>query len=104
LLNDYARASKKEDKKRKLVLKLEGRILLKPLQLSFRLWVVNCQIKFTGTLQNNKLISRESVTGSFGEGFRTGLTACYRFNSRVGLEMGVNYYASQKQWRKQLTD
>jgi hypothetical protein len=59
---------------------------------------------FTGTLQNNKLISRESV-GSFGEGFRTGLTACYRFNSRVGLEMGVNYYASSsKQWRKQLTD
>jgi hypothetical protein len=93
--------------KEKIGTQIKGRILLKPLQLSFRLWVVNYQIKmFTqGTLQNNKLISRESVTGSFGEGFRTGLTAGYRFNSRVGLEMGVNYYASSsKQWRKQLTD
>jgi hypothetical protein len=41
-----------------------------------------------------QLVSRESITGSFGEGFRTGLTAGYRFNTRVGLEMAVNYYTS----------
>jgi hypothetical protein len=59
---------------------------------------------YSGTLQNNKLISRESVTGSFGEGFRTGLTAGYRFNSRVGLEMGVNYYASSSKTMAQTTN
>ena len=41
-----------------------------------------------------KLVSEESVTGSFGEGFRTGFTAGYRFNTRLGVEMGVNYYKS----------
>ena len=41
-----------------------------------------------------KLVSEESVTGSFGEGFRTGFTAGYRFNERLGVEMGVNYYNS----------
>ncbi|PRZ20349.1 outer membrane beta-barrel protein [Flavobacterium granuli] len=42
-----------------------------------------------------KLTSEESVTGSFGEGFRTGITAGYRFNTRLGVEMGVNYYSSK---------
>lgn len=42
------------------------------------------------------LVSKESVTGSFGEGFRTGLTGGYRFNTRVGFEMGVNYYTSNE--------
>lgn len=46
--------------------------------------------------QGGKLVSEESVTGSFGEGFRTGLTAGYRFNARVGVEMGINYYNSNK--------
>lgn len=41
-----------------------------------------------------QLVSEESVTGSFGEGFRTGLTAGYRFNARLGVEMGINYYNS----------
>ena len=41
-----------------------------------------------------KLTSEESVTGSFGEGFRTGINAGYRFNTRLGVEMGVNYYSS----------
>jgi opacity protein-like surface antigen len=41
-----------------------------------------------------KLVSEESVTGSFGEGFRTGITAGYRYNTRLGFEMGVNYYSS----------
>lgn len=42
-----------------------------------------------------KLVSEESVTGSFGEGFRTGVTAGYRFNARLGVELGVNYYSSK---------
>ncbi len=38
------------------------------------------------------LISRETNHGSFGEGFRFGGTAGYRFTTRLGVEMGVNYY------------
>ena len=41
-----------------------------------------------------KLVSEESVTGSFGEGYRTSFSAGYRFNERLGVEMGVNYYNS----------
>lgn len=59
---------------------------------------------YVGTLGNNKLASRESVTGSFGEGFRTGITAGYRFNTRLGLEMGVNYYSSSDKTMAQTTN
>lgn len=41
-----------------------------------------------------RLVSEESITGSFGKGFRTGVTVGYRFNTRVGFEMGINYYNS----------
>ena len=41
-----------------------------------------------------KLASRESITGSFGEGFRYGGNVGYRFTDRLGVEMGVNYYKS----------
>ncbi|UFH36482.1 outer membrane beta-barrel protein [Flavobacterium acetivorans] len=50
-----------------------------------------------------KLTSEESVTGSFGEGFRTGITAGYRFNTRLGVEMGVNYYSSNDKTMAQTT-
>ncbi|MDW8849809.1 outer membrane beta-barrel protein [Flavobacterium sp. MMLR14_040] len=40
------------------------------------------------------LLSRETNHGSFGEGFRTGLTAGYRFSTRLGVELGVNYFSS----------
>ncbi|EIA09747.1 outer membrane beta-barrel protein [Flavobacterium frigoris] len=43
---------------------------------------------------NGKLDSRESVTGSFGEGFRYGGNVGYRFTDRLGVEMGINYYNS----------
>jgi hypothetical protein len=59
---------------------------------------------YVGTLSNNKLASRESVTGSFGEGFRTGTTAGYRFNTRLGVEMGVIIILVIKQWHKQQID
>jgi len=38
------------------------------------------------------LVSREANHGSFGEGFRTGLTAGYRFSPRLGVEVGFNYF------------
>ncbi|MCW2118314.1 porin family protein [Flavobacterium sp. 7A] len=59
---------------------------------------------YTGTLGGNKLASRESVTGSFGAGFRTGLSAGYRFNTRVGVEMGVNYYSSNSKTMAETTN
>ncbi len=40
------------------------------------------------------LISRETNHGSFGEGFRTGITAGYRFSTRLGVEVGFNYFSS----------
>ena len=43
---------------------------------------------------NGVLSSRETITGSFGEGFRSGITAGYRFSPRVGIEMGMNYFKS----------
>ena len=46
--------------------------------------------------QGGKLVSEESITGSFGQGFRTSLTAGYRFNARLGVEMGINYYSSNE--------
>jgi opacity protein-like surface antigen len=51
-----------------------------------------------------KLVSRESITGSFGEGFRSGITAGYRFSPRLGVEMGVNYYTSSTKTMAQTTD
>jgi hypothetical protein len=41
------------------------------------------------------LISEESITGSFGQGFRYGGGAEYRFSDRFGMQMSVNYYTSK---------
>ncbi|PBJ11322.1 outer membrane beta-barrel protein [Flavobacterium sp. ACN6] len=46
------------------------------------------------TYVGGQLVSEESVTGSFGQGFRTGITAGYRFSVRLGVELGINYYTS----------
>ena len=46
------------------------------------------------TYVGGKLVSEKSITGSFGEGFRTGVTAGYRFSVRLGVELGINYYSS----------
>jgi hypothetical protein len=54
-----------------------------------------------GTLSNNKLASRK-CNWFVWEGFRTGITAGYRFNTRLGVEMGVNIILVMiKQWHKQ---
>ena len=55
------------------------------------------------TYVGGQLVSEESVTGSFGEGFRTGITAGYRFNARLGIELGVNYYNSKDKTMAQTT-
>lgn len=48
----------------------------------------------TEVYAGGELVSRESITGSFGEGFRYGGNAGYRFTTRLGVEMGINYYRS----------
>lgn len=59
---------------------------------------------YAGTLANNKLVSRESITGSFGQGFRSGISAGYRFSTRLGVEVGANYYISNSKTMAQTTD
>jgi len=55
------------------------------------------------TYVGGKLVSEKSVTGSFGQGFRTGVTAGYRFSTRLGVELGVNYYTSNDKKMAQTT-
>jgi hypothetical protein len=59
---------------------------------------------YVGTLSNNKLASRESVTGSVWEGFRTGITAGYRFNTAVLKWVLIIILVMIKQWHKQQID
>jgi opacity protein-like surface antigen len=58
--------------------------------------VVSGQLPNTDVYAANgtTLLSRETNHGSFGEGFRTGLTAGYRVSSRLGFELGLNYFKS----------
>lgn len=59
----------------------------------------------SGTLPNNDvyaadgttLVSREANHGSFGQGFRSTFAAGYRFNTRLGVEMGINYYVGNNE-------
>ena len=64
---------------------------------------VGGKLPLNSTYVGGKLVSQESVTGSFGEGFRTGITAGYRFNARLGVELGVNYYSSKDKTMAQAT-
>ncbi|MEE1947055.1 outer membrane beta-barrel protein [Pedobacter sp. KR3-3] len=41
-------------------------------------------------------ISESAITGSFGQGWRAGLTGGFRFNNVVAVELGVNYFQSEK--------
>jgi hypothetical protein len=59
---------------------------------------------YVGTLSNNKLASRESVWFVW-EGFRTGITAGYRFNTRLVLKwVLIIILVMIKQWHKQQID
>jgi len=42
------------------------------------------------------LISERNITGSFGQGWRAGISGGFRFNDIVALEMGVNYFKSDE--------
>lgn len=50
------------------------------------------------------LVSRETNHGSFGQGFRSGLTAGYRFTPRLGVELGFNYFNSANKTMVQTTN
>lgn len=53
---------------------------------------------------NGALVSREAITGSFGEGLRSGVTGGFRFTERLGVEMGINYYLSKSKTMAQTED
>lgn len=55
---------------------------------------VNGKAAMSQVYVGGKLVSKESITGSFGEGFRFGGGIGYRFTPRLGVEMGMNYYKS----------
>jgi hypothetical protein len=41
-------------------------------------------------------VSEEAITGSFGQGWRAGLTGGFRFNKAIAFEFGFNYFQSDK--------
>lgn len=42
------------------------------------------------------IISERNITGSFGQGWRAGLSGGFRFNDVVAIEMGANYFKSEE--------
>lgn len=85
--------TEKADKPESWYFKLGGSYFIQTAATEFP--TVGGNLPLDRTFVGGKLVSEESVTGSFGEGFRTGLTAGYRFNARLGVELGVNYYTSK---------
>ncbi|MBF4483927.1 hypothetical protein B0A79_08805 [Flavobacterium piscis] len=85
--------TEKADKPESWYFKLGGSYFIQTAATEFP--TVGGNLPLDRTFVGGKLVSEESVTGSFGEGFRTGITAGYRFNARLGVELGVNYYTSK---------
>jgi opacity protein-like surface antigen len=85
--------TEKADKPESWYFKLGGSYFIQTAATEFP--TVGGNLPLDKTYVGGKLVSEESVTGSFGEGFRTGITAGYRFNTRLGVELGVNYYSSK---------
>ncbi|MDM8176200.1 MULTISPECIES: outer membrane beta-barrel protein [Olivibacter] len=50
-----------------------------------------------GNPPTQQTVSESTITGSFGEGWRVGLTPGYRFSRILGVEVGLNYYNSRSQ-------
>lgn len=90
------------EKKEKWYFKLGGSYFVQATATQFP--IVGGQTPNRDVYVNGELASRESITGSFGEGFRTGVTAGYRFTTRLGLEMAINYYSSNKKTMVQTVD
>lgn len=80
------------EKKESWYFKLGGSYFLQTAATEFP--TVGGQSALSTVYVGGDLVSEESVTGSFGEGFRTSGSVGYRFTYRLGLEMGINYYNS----------
>ncbi|MGO4904769.1 outer membrane beta-barrel protein [Flavobacterium sp. W20_MBD1_R3] len=80
------------EKKESWYFKLGGSYFLQTAATEFP--AVGGQSALSKVYVGGNLVSEESITGSFGEGFRTSGSVGYRFTDRLGLEMGVNYYNS----------
>ncbi|GAA4781349.1 outer membrane beta-barrel protein [Olivibacter ginsenosidimutans] len=50
-----------------------------------------------GNPPTQQTVSESTITGSFGEGWRFGITPGYRFSNILGIEVGINYYQSRSQ-------
>jgi hypothetical protein len=83
----------KTEKKENWYFKLGGSYFVQTAATEFP--IVNGQLPNTDVYgaDGTTLISRETNHGSFGEGLRTSLTAGYRFTTRLGVELGVNYFS-----------
>jgi opacity protein-like surface antigen len=81
-----------DQKKETWYFKLGGSYFMQTAATEFP--VVSGQLPNTDVYAANgtTLVSRETNHGSFGEGFRTGLNVGYRFSTRLGVEMGFNYF------------
>lgn len=80
------------EKKESWYFKLGGSYFMQTAATEFP--TVGGQAALSKVFVGGNLISEESITGSFGEGFRTGAGVGYRFTDRLGVEMGINYYNS----------
>ena len=85
-----------DSKKETWYFKLGGSYFIQTAATEFP--TVNGQLPNTDVYAANgtTLVSRETNHGSFGEGFRTGLNVGYRFTTRLGVEMGVNYFTGKE--------
>lgn len=89
-----AQTTEKADKPESWYFKLGGSYFIQTAATEFP--TVSGQLPNTDVYAANgtTLISRETNHGSFGEGFRSGLTAGYRFSPRLGVEVSANYFSS----------
>ena len=102
MLAQTQEAETKAEKKESWYFKVGGSYFLQTAATEFP--TVGGQAPNKDVYVGGNLVSRESVTGSFGEGFRADLGVGYRFTDRLGLEMGINYYKSQTKTMAQTTD
>ena len=82
----------KAQKKESWYFKVGGSYFLQTAATEFP--IVNSQLPNSDVYADNgtTLISRKTNHGSFGEGYRFGGAIGYRFTTRLGAEMGINYY------------
>jgi hypothetical protein len=93
----------KSEKKENWYFKVGGSYFLQTAATEFP--IVSGQLPNSDVYAPNgtTLISRETNHGSFGEGVRGNVTAGYRFTTRLGVEMGVNYFSGRSKTMVQTT-